>query len=240
MENYKKRLKVDQIEHLGLILGPSKYGYRLSLDWYGKIKNKSTLGPLPIGKISEDGKYYTEEYYIENYPKVIKNYEINMQHFKSLDKSDFLSTLSKLKDEKLKIKDKIYQFKECTDLSEYSINGDYLYIMVLGDYKQLYIGKTSNPAKRIKQHWVGNKEFDRLIFGNINRSKISIDSFRAYDTTEVLIMDCTDGFNSWCAEEILVEKLPQKYITNRMAGGEFGGGLKDAIINRKEIEPIEE
>ena len=240
MNSSKKILKAGQISHLGLVLGPSKFGYSIDLSWYGKTRSASTLGPIPIGRNSKDTRYYTDEYYEDRLPDVLLNYEINMAHFKSLDNDEFLSMLDSLKNTVIKIKGRKYSFQQSSDLNEYSNYGDYLYIMILGEYKQVYIGKTYDVAKRVREHWVGNKPFDRLIWGRTTTSKLSIDSFRALDTTEVLVMDCSKGSTAWTAEEIITEMIPQKFVTNRMAGGEFKKGLIDAVKNRKDIELINE
>lgn len=53
--------------------------------------------------------------------------------------------------------------------------------MVLDEYRQVYIGATSESAgtaERIRQHWSGQKQFDRLLAGSVETSVLSIDSFR--------------------------------------------------------------
>ena len=59
------------------------------------------------------------------------------------------------------------------------------YVMVLDDYRQAYIGQAWDMRRRIKAHWSGTKQFDRLIWGDVHDSVLSIDSFRALDTTAV-------------------------------------------------------
>ncbi|WP_091227261.1 hypothetical protein [Microbacterium sp. 3J1] len=73
---------------------------------------------------------------------------------------------------------------EVTDLTQWDGVGG-LYIMVLAEYRQVYVGATSSftgIAKRIRQHWTNQKQFDRLIWGDVDTSILSIDSFRALDT----------------------------------------------------------
>jgi hypothetical protein len=59
------------------------------------------------------------------------------------------------------------------------------YVMVLDRYKQAYIGQAWDIRARIKRHWSGTKQFDRLIFPDKETSVLSIDSFRALDTTRI-------------------------------------------------------
>jgi len=40
--------------------------------------------------------------------------------------------------------------------------------------------------EHIRQHWSKTKQFDRLLWGSVTESIISIDSFRALDTTRIL------------------------------------------------------
>ena len=57
--------------------------------------------------------------------------------------------------------------------------------MVLDLYKQAYTGQAADIRMRIKRHWSGTKQFERLIFGTKESSVLSIDSFRALDTTRI-------------------------------------------------------
>ena len=93
-----------------------------------------------------------------------------------------------------------------------------IYVLVLGQYKQVYIGKSSDIKRRILSHWSRKKEFDHLICGRVDESVISIDSFGALDTTQIFYKRV-----SWRdideVEEKLVSSFKGEYLINRVAGG---------------------
>lgn len=88
--------------------------------------------------------------------------------------------------------------------------------MVLDRYKQVYIGQAENIRLRIKRHWAGTKQFDRLIFPDPETSVLSIDSFRALDTTRVFAVKTKRGLD---LEDKFVEAFPPDYLLNRVDGG---------------------
>lgn len=122
-----------------------------------------------------------------------------------------------------------YWFEEVTDLNLLrEVSG--IYIMVLDEYAQIYIGKSDNMKTRIMGHWSKTKEFDRLIFGGVNNSVLSIDSFRAFDTTRIYVYPTN---KSEIAEDMIINQFDHRYILNRTVGGSLEGGLIEAIANRK-------
>ena len=66
-----------------------------------------------------------------------------------------------------------------------------IYVLVLDEYKQVYIGQAKDIKKRVMQHWSKQKPFDRLIFGGVNNSVLSIDCFGALDTTRIFVLETT-------------------------------------------------
>lgn len=62
---------------------------------------------------------------------------------------------------------KYFGFEGVADLNEYDNNSGY-YMLVLDKYKQIYIGTMYNIKKRIREHWVKRRPFDRLIFGEVD------------------------------------------------------------------------
>ena len=78
-----------------------------------------------------------------------------------------------------------YNFKEIKDLNEVNnISG--LYIMVLDNYSQVYIGMSKNTIKRrIIEHWRKKIPFDQLVSIRSHNALINIDSFGALDTTRI-------------------------------------------------------
>lgn len=159
---------------------------------------------------------------------------MNMAHFASLDPVEFEATLQLALDGHP-------DMVEVTDLTEW-VGVPGVYIMVLDEYRQVYVGASSESAgiaKRIRQHWTNQKEFDRLIWGGVKTSILSIDSFRALDTTRIFAMMTGDYFN----EEISVlAQFPPKFALNRIIGGgdavRFAGLLGiDAVMRTREIDP---
>lgn len=156
-----------------------------------------------------------------------------MKYFDSLDDKDFNKAVNNLIKHSKRIKE-VYDLNNCKDTVG-------VYILVLDKYKQIYIGQsTSSIKKRIMSHWSKKKEFDRLIFGKVDNSILSIDSFRALDTTRIYVYPTYDTYE---VEEKLVNLMNAKYMLNRTAGG-IGSGhnytddksvaLLSVAANRKE------
>lgn len=159
--------------------------------------------------IYQDEKHYTDEYVKEHSADCEINYDLNMKYFASLDETAFRDYLTKFVE-----KNKLPYVK---DLSKVN-NMTGIYILVLGQYKQVYIEQSNNIKRRILQHWSNKKEFDRRIFGRVKDSILPIDSFSALDTTEIYYKESTI-WNINELEEKLVRKFNQKYLLNRVAGG---------------------
>ncbi len=143
--------------------------------------------------------------------EVLLNYDLNMAYYRSLDQKEFDSFANNCI---VKNSD----FVEVSDLNDYRCSG--LYIMVLGNYKQVYVGISENIKRRIQQHWVIHKDLFRLVFGGILDSKLSVDSFRALDTTRIFVCLKNTQSELWKAEDKLVEAFPARYLCNRIGGGD--------------------
>jgi hypothetical protein len=102
--------------------------------------------------------------------------------------------------------------------------------MVLDKYKQVYIGTSSDLFQRIYKHWTKQTPFDRLIFGSIQSSRLSINSFRPLDTTRLYIKVDDETF---IHEDSYVVNIPEKFLCNRTVGGFLEEGLLDAVKNMK-------
>lgn len=84
-----------------------------------------------------------------------------------------------------------------------------------------YVGQSSwDMRKRIKAHWNGTKQFDRLLWGGVEESVMSIDSFRALDTTRIF---AARTINYDALESRLVRTFPPDYLLNRIGGGAVTG-----------------
>ena len=212
--------------HLGLRMNDGrKYGNRLSRDTYAQINKHNSL-KIPQTpeneaiRAAQNGQFedeahttYTDEWCIQHLDDALRNFDLNMRYFTTLDVDEFqaaVETLSEL----------VPGLKAVEDLHEYDDFGG-LYVMVLDEYKQVYIGVTfGSLPKRIREHWTGSKPFDRLIFGLPTTSVLSIDSFRALDTTRVFAARSEEPYT---LERELVAEFPAKFVLNRMDGGRFEG-----------------
>lgn len=199
--------------HFGINLRESKYGLSVSRELYAKIDNRSSL-------IS--GQIYSDEWCQKHFENCMINFDLNMKYFMSLDRHEFNNALDKF------IK-KTKKFIEVFDLNEYQYKSGY-YMLVLDEFCQVYIGTSQDIKKRIMNHWSKQKQFDRLIFGSINNSIISIDSFRALDTTRIFVYQTNRIFSM---ENSYINKFPSKFLLNRTIGGKLDGGLKEAVKNGK-------
>lgn len=160
-----------------------------------------------------DYEHFTEKFVHEHYQNCMRNFDLNMAYFESLDFTKFDSYLTAFV--------KKNRFNEITDLQDVAgVSG--VYILVLDKYKQVYIGK-SESAKgmktRILSHWNGNKEFSRLIFGDVENSILSIDVFGALDTTRIFVREYRWAQDLDATEKKLVESFDVRYRLNRVAGG---------------------
>lgn len=139
------------------------------------------------------------------------NYDANMRFFASLDKNSFETYLQEVC--------RAYHFIECKDIKTLSgIEG--LYILVFDDYKQFYIGLSRDIKRRIISHWNNRKSLERLIFGTVCNSILSVDSFRALDNTRVYYINETSlTVPLEIYEEKIVRKVSPQYLLNRTGGG---------------------
>lgn len=230
---------MSKINHFGIIVSEGKCGYKLTRELYALTSKMPSLpmfdsveacyitkendGNREKGwKISKSKniKYkYTQEWCNKRREKCLENYDLNMKFMSLLHKKIFCKEI----DEFLK---KHPYFESVVDLNDYEGECGY-YIMVLDNYKQVYVGTSGNICKRIKQHWTRNKSFDRLLFPvSVNESKLSIDSFRVLDTTRIYAYRTSDTFDS---ENDFIEDFSPEFQCNRMMGGILKNGLLDAI-----------
>nr|WP_181718677.1 hypothetical protein [Planococcus sp. (in: firmicutes)]QJS06176.1 hypothetical protein [Planococcus sp. (in: firmicutes)] len=198
--------------HLGLHLREKSGGLKLTRENYIRASNKSSFGT---------GEIYPESYIESHTKSCFENFDLNMEYYHSLSKQEFNEELTRFLD-KTKV------FKEFTDLSLLKGSPGY-YVMVLDEYSQVYIGISGDITRRLRVHWSAQKQFDRLIFGRIDDSILSIDSFRAYDTTRIFAY-VTDDFQSF--ENEYINYFDPEYMLNRTVGGTLSG-LTEAILHAK-------
>lgn len=206
------RAKKTMVKHFGATIREKTDGLKLTKENYIKISNKSSL---------KTGKVYTDSFVNKHKENCLYNYNLNMRYFDLLSKEEFNKELTKFVSE-----NKL--FKQITDLEPLNGVTGY-YLMVLDEYAQAYIGISRDIKKRVQSHWSKQKEFDRLLFGSKGNSILSIDSFKAYDTTRIFVYP-TDEIKG--QEDYFINQFNKKYILNRTSGGTLDG-LMEAIINRK-------
>lgn len=207
------------MEHFGVTVREGTYGFKLSREKYAIINNKNSLGKFDSLKnayADEEANYYTEEW-CDSYRKLcLENFDLNMKFFQSLHHDEFEEEIQRfLKKNK--------KFIEVHDLKQYSGVGGY-YLMILDQYCQVYVGTTDNIKRRIQQHWTKIKSFDRLLFPMyaVNKSILSIDSFRALDTTRIFAYKTSNLYN---LEDRYIKTFSSKFLSNRISGGKLEDGL---------------
>lgn len=173
-----------------------------------KVKFYECYLTIP-NEVFADEEHYSNEWVENHYKDCMRNFDLNMKYFESLNYNDF--------DKKLKSFTKKNKFVEVNNLDDLVVCG--IYILVLDKYKQVYIGKADNIRKRILNHWSKKKEFDKLIFGRVEDSVLSIDSFGALDTTRIFYKKINSYKDIYTLEEKYVDKFNNKYLLNRVAGG---------------------
>lgn len=150
-------------------------------------------------------EYLTRENYLQkirfddsdNKQLYLDWYDKHISFFKDLSSSEFNLQLEKL----LK---KFKGFKPITNIDDCNFPG--IYIMVLDNYKQLYIGVSRNIKKRIMQHW--NKIVKPDYLSNcMNNAPIGIDCFKVLDTTRIYVSDYSHFIN---LVNYMLENLKQK------------------------------
>lgn len=179
-----------------------------------------------------DSKHFTDEYVKSHYEKVMYNYDLNINYFNKLDYDEFNAYLNKFT--------KKNRFKEVFDLSQLNeVCG--IYILVLDNYKQVYIGLADRITKRIRQHWNAKKEFDKLIFGEPETSILSIDSFGALDTTRIFYKKVS-YYSIDETKKKYISLFDKKYLLNRTAGGlnalEYNGFRAMAAKNQRNVRKL--
>ena len=80
---------------------------------------------------------------------------------------------------------------------------------------------------RLRKHMSGIQEFDRLLFGDVRTSKLSINSFRPLDTTRIYVYYTNQSFNR---ENEFISFFSDKFITNRVEGGKMPNGFLDIFL----------
>lgn len=185
------------------------------VEWYKKVYKD----PEARKEIYDDEecRFHSDVWCERWRQQCLENFDYNMTFFERLDKQAFEEALQLMLSKNKKI-------KEVSDLKDYEgVSG--LYIMVLDTYKQVYIGQARNIKRRILQHWSRKKEFDRLLWGGVDNSVLSIDNFGALDTTRLFVLTEADSVRLNRREAKAVKEMPDIFKLNRVGGG----GISDAF-----------
>ena len=166
--------------------------------------------------------------------RALRNFDLNMRYFSHISKADFEAAVNEILQHNLHGQ----PFIETASLTDY-VGVPGFYIMILVGYRQMYAGVTrsvSGIAGRIQQHWNAKVPLDRLVFGGETESILSIDSFRALDTTRVIVCPMTGvdmSDDAWQAAEAWLtdEIIPQRFLLNRCSGG--GLSFSDAVVTQR-------
>lgn len=163
--------------------------------------------------------------------KALLNYKYSKQYFSMLSRREFnnqLKTFLEEHPEFVEIKN-IQDYKPQKVAFDKWVAFEGIYIMVLGKYKQIYIGQTSELTKRIKQHWGVRAENDterieywessyrtlksKIRYGESNEynAVMTIDSFGPLDTTQIFFLNTTRDGNTKEKEAERME-LESEYI----------------------------
>ena len=199
----------EQIEHFGKKVKSFPEGNKLTRENFVCSRNDDREY---LRRFTEDAvALHRDELMRPQIESALLSFDVNMRFYNALDKSEFeravedISTACGLKE--------VHDLKECSKVMG-------IYMLVLGEYKQLYIGQSKDIAKRVYQHWTQFPAFDRLVFGSISNSNLSINSFCTLDTTQVFYMP-TDELDER-EYELTVEYGNGKYapyVANRILGG---------------------
>jgi hypothetical protein len=213
------------VEHFGELIRPGKYGHHLTREKYAMVNKKSSTR-IPEYLLTDElrallSKHYedvemtihTDEFCSRHREMALENFDLNMAFFAQLPHESFEDALGEMLRKNKRL-------RPITNLKTLDEEGG-VYVLVLDEYRQAYIGQASwDMRKRIKAHWSGTKQFDRLLWGGVEESVMSIDSFRALDTTRIF---ASRTINYDALETRLVNTFPPDFLLNRIGGGEVTG-----------------
>lgn len=179
--------------------------------------NKTTY----ISAKPEGMKNWNEDSYTKQRLKAEINYDANMEFYDSINNLEFEKSLKRLCNK--------FKLKEIHDLKTLSgVEG--VYVLVLDKYKQVYVGVSKDIKRRILSHWQKNKSLERLIFGDVCNSNLSIDSFGALDTTRVFVKQTNRIYE---IEGKITKSMDPSYTLNRTEGG-----IGSFTTNTEDIEMV--
>jgi len=110
--------------------------------------------------------------------KYVNNLNKNLEYFKTISKKMFDDELNRIVNR--------YHFREIEDLNSIK---KCIYLVVLGDYNQFYVGKCDTTLKsRMRKHWTAKVIPSRHLWnGGFEYSRIKFDDFKMFDTTRIFV-----------------------------------------------------
>ena len=220
------------VDYFGVHLHNTSKGFKLTKENYIPLKWDDLINKV----YPENNDWCTEFWYI-HIQQVLINYFCNIKKYKSGSREVFEEELNKIlfskilfskkyikKFHQIKIDiedphpefdNKLSPFFEIHDLSCLKqISG--IYILVMDEYKQLYLGQSHDIRRRILSHWSKQKSIERLLFDDYKHSGLSVDSFRAFDTTRIFVLPCNSPES---IEDDLLKTADVSFTLNRIGGG---------------------
>ena len=140
-----------------------------------------------LQEVEKEHKKRTDEYsderykeYIRDIDKYVQNVSLNLKTFQKLNKNDFESEIVRIISK--------YHFIQVEDISSYK---NCLYLVVLDDYNQFYVGKSEKSLKnRMRKHWTARIIPGRHLWnGGFESSRIKFDDFKMFDTTRIFVCE---------------------------------------------------
>ncbi len=222
------------VKHFGIWVNTELPSARISRKHYAKINPRSSVVSYSYAKhrletqkdspliVDDESRsvFYTAKYCLSFQKKCLENFDINMRKFSLLDYESFNSYLEKFANRR-KLK-QVFSLEEdlCTQYPwQLSDVDGFVYMMVMDEYKQAYIGITYHTVnKRIREHWCHSREFDRLIFGEKETSILSVDSFGPLDTTRLFLKPYSKNLKTPLEiyEYKCINAFDSKYLLNRL------------------------
>lgn len=216
------------VEHFGVTLLQPEADLRLSRENYICT--------------TRDGRYYLEDGRLKHSPErweplrqaALENFDRTMAYCDRLDQGAFADAIEA-------VRGRFPQLEAVEDLGRWrDVHG--VYVMVLDRYRQAYVGLARSRGgirQRILVHWQRKLAFNRLLSGPAAESILSIDSFRALDTTRILAAATGRPREAGAREaasrleRAVFEALPGEFLCNRTLAGDLPGGLHEAMVRRR-------
>lgn len=226
--------------HFGVAVRAGKHGLRIDRERYGQINKRSSmywrreldpeLWDAIAGDYEDEGhRILTDEWCAAHQERVLENYDLNMAYFASLDHGEFDAAITAAVAA-------LPGMGEVFDLKEWAGRTG-VYIMVLDAYRQAYVRVSGDVEARIRKHWSVKHPFDRLIWGTVENSALSIDSFRAPDTTRIFAAVAREPYR---VENDVIDSISGKFLANRIPGGRgdlvmFMSALGGDVVKTREL-----